>query len=116
MEASDGAQVSPPYLSAISGRICSDAKADADEQVALWLSRVRPFLMIRDMLMGQDTHIEDTYVEIIGSVKEDGSVKALTNINLGNSLGESLHICSHVSRGAANCCFLEQARPAWLMQ
>jgi replication factor A3 len=32
-------------------------------------------------------HIEDTYVEIIGTVKEDLTIKALTNINLGNSLG-----------------------------
>jgi hypothetical protein len=33
--------------------------------------------------------MEDLYVEIIGSVKEDLTVKALTSINLGKQLGQS---------------------------
>ncbi|TXT06076.1 hypothetical protein VHUM_03549 [Vanrija humicola] len=37
----------------------------------------------------QDMHIEDTYVEIIGNVKEDLSIRALTSINLGNTLDMS---------------------------
>lgn len=32
----------------------------------------------------------DPYVEIIGLVKDDMTVKALTSINLGKSLGELL--------------------------
>lgn len=35
-------------------------------------------------------HIEDPYVEIIGNVKDDLTIKALTNINLGKNLGEAL--------------------------
>lgn len=34
-------------------------------------------------------HIEDPYVEIIGSVKEDNTLRALTSINMGKSLGTS---------------------------
>jgi hypothetical protein len=37
----------------------------------------------------QDMHLTDGYYEIIGSVKEDKSVKALTSIELGPSLGRS---------------------------
>ncbi len=36
--------------------------------------------------------MEDKYVEIIGMVKDDNSVKALTSINLGNNLGQSFHL------------------------
>ncbi|ORX39890.1 replication factor A protein 3 [Kockovaella imperatae] len=36
--------------------------------------------------LGRDMHIADTYVEIIGSVKDDLSLKALTSINLGDRL------------------------------
>jgi replication factor A3 len=32
--------------------------------------------------------IADTYVEIIGNVKDDLTVKALTSINMGSKLGE----------------------------
>ena len=35
---------------------------------------------------GQDMHIEDPYVEIIGTVKDDLSVKALTSVNMGKDL------------------------------
>ncbi|RSH88075.1 uncharacterized protein EHS24_000602 [Apiotrichum porosum] len=38
------------------------------------------------IMLSRDMHIEDTYVEIIGSVKDDLTVKALTSINLGNTL------------------------------
>jgi len=41
--------------------------------------------------------IADTYVEIIGMVKDDKTVKALTSINLGNTLGEST---SYLSNGS----------------
>ena len=37
----------------------------------------------------QDMHIADPYVEIIGNVKDDLSVKALTSINMGSKLGKS---------------------------
>jgi hypothetical protein len=33
-------------------------------------------------------HMADPFVEIIGTVKEDNTVKALTSINLGKTLGE----------------------------
>ncbi|KAK4686562.1 replication factor A3, partial [Tremellales sp. Uapishka_1] len=34
----------------------------------------------------REMHIADTYVEIIGQVKDDLSIKALTSISLGNEL------------------------------
>jgi len=34
-------------------------------------------------------HISDAYIEIIGNVKEDLTVKALTSIGLGQTLGQS---------------------------
>lgn len=40
-------------------------------------------------LTTQDMHLTDGYYEIIGSVKDDKSVKALTSIELGPSLGMS---------------------------
>lgn len=36
--------------------------------------------------LSRDMHIEDPYVEIIGNVKDDLTIKALTNINLGKAL------------------------------
>ncbi|CAD6569607.1 MAG: hypothetical protein TREMPRED_005329 [Tremellales sp. Tagirdzhanova-0007] len=36
--------------------------------------------------LSREIHIEDTFVEIIGSVKDDLTVKALTNINLGSNI------------------------------
>lgn len=39
-------------------------------------------------------HIADQYVEIIGTVKEDLTIRAHTHIGLGNNLGQcSLAIC-----------------------
>jgi len=35
----------------------------------------------------KDMHLSEGYYEIIGTVKEDKSVKALTSIELGPSLG-----------------------------
>lgn len=40
------------------------------------------------LLMYQDMHIATKFVEIIGTVKDDNTVKALTSIPLGESLGE----------------------------
>jgi hypothetical protein len=40
------------------------------------------------VLINQDMHLTDGYYEIIGNVKEDKSVKALTSIELGPQLGE----------------------------
>jgi hypothetical protein len=37
-------------------------------------------------------HLTDGYYEIIGNVKEDKSVKALTSIELGPNLGKSLSL------------------------
>lgn len=49
-------------------------------------------------------HIEDTYIEIIGSVKEDLTVRALTSINLGMSLDmkavNAVVEFAHSSKGA----------------
>jgi hypothetical protein len=39
-------------------------------------------------------HLSDGFVEIIGTVKEDGTVKALTNIDLGNNIGEFSRRCT----------------------
>lgn len=36
----------------------------------------------------QDMHIDSAYVEIIGRVEEDLSVRALTSLSLGNNLGQ----------------------------
>ncbi|GFZ46118.1 hypothetical protein JCM24511_04364 [Saitozyma sp. JCM 24511] len=36
--------------------------------------------------LSRDMHLSDGYVEIIGTVKDDNTIKALTNIDLGNSL------------------------------
>jgi hypothetical protein len=36
----------------------------------------------------QDMHISDAYVEIIGHVKDDLTIKALTSIGLGQTLGQ----------------------------
>ncbi|WOO79716.1 Replication factor A protein 3 [Vanrija pseudolonga] len=53
---------------------------------------------------GEDMHIEGTYVEIIGNVKEDLSIRALTSINLGNSLDmnavNAVVEYSHSSKGS----------------
>lgn len=41
-------------------------------------------------------HIADQYVEIIGTVKEDLTIRAHTHIGLGNNLGQcSLAICKY---------------------
>jgi hypothetical protein len=38
-------------------------------------------------------HLSDGFYEIIGSVKEDRSIKALTSIELGSSVGRSPRPC-----------------------
>ncbi|KAI9638275.1 replication factor A protein 3 [Dioszegia hungarica] len=38
------------------------------------------------VLLSRDMHMADPFVEIIGTVKEDNTVKALTSINLGKTL------------------------------
>ncbi|KAL1409691.1 hypothetical protein Q8F55_003687 [Vanrija albida] len=54
--------------------------------------------------LSRDMHIEDTYVEIIGNVKEDLSIRALTSINLGNALDmnavNAVVEYSHSSKGS----------------
>lgn len=59
-------------------------------QIAIHLSRVRLDNMSKHPSPSADTqdmHIEEgTYVEIIGSVKEDLTVRALTSFNLGSNL------------------------------
>ena len=49
-------------------------------------------------------HIEDPYVEIIGTVKDDLTVRALTSINLGTSLDmaavNAVIEFAHSSKGA----------------
>ena len=42
---------------------------------------------VRTLADFQDMHLSEGYYEIIGTVKEDKSVKALTSIELGPSLG-----------------------------
>ena len=53
------------------------------------------------MTLHKDTHIEDAYVEIIGMVKDDLTIKALTYINLGSTLGEPTVRLHSVSRSAS---------------
>jgi len=42
----------------------------------------------------QDAHLSETYVEVIGKVQEDLSIKVLWSIDLGSDLGESLFLFS----------------------
>jgi hypothetical protein len=46
-------------------------------------------------------HIEDPYVEIIGTIKEDRTIKALTSINMGKNLGTSWNL-AEVASSATN--------------
>jgi replication factor A3 len=40
-------------------------------------------------------HMSDKFVEIIGNVKDDMTIKALTSINLGDSLGAFRRLHNH---------------------
>lgn len=66
------------------------AKLKADLQVGVHLSRASLPLCLKRVSSSdhQDMHLSDGYYEIIGSVRDDLTLKALTSIALGDKLGE----------------------------
>lgn len=70
------------------------------QQVGIHLPRVSSqgqIQLLESLILSeQDMHIADQYVEIIGTVKEDLTIRAHTHIGLGNNLGQcSLAICKY---------------------
>lgn len=88
VEASDGGQVRSSYRTQTDAKLTwisdqhSSFPSTLNTPVSRSYTKAEAELTIR-----QEIHMEDPYVEIIGTVREDGTVKALTSINLGKSLG-----------------------------
>ncbi|RXK39519.1 hypothetical protein M231_03188 [Tremella mesenterica] len=60
------------------------------------------------VVLPRDIHIEDPFVELIALVKDDLSVRALTNINLGKNIDmkavDALVTLSNSSKGVGVLC------------